>query len=217
LKKIIKNPIAICFLANLLILLYEYFKIELSYFANNNNSGIEELIKKLLVYVVVPFAIYVFFIISLIIIVSKKKYIQFKLVKTIAIILLIILTAIGPLYVPYSNTVAKLQYIVNKEHYADTVQKFSDGQLQRYHAEDDIYVVPYMFTSYTRLVTVQEKDGVTKIRFDIYEGLIKFRVIIYSSDDSGINSSDFSFQSHKYSYGDIHKIDTNWYSATVKY
>jgi hypothetical protein len=95
---------------------------------------------------------------------------------------------------------------------------YHNGELSNYHGEDDTYIVPYNFVSYTGLMYAQDRKGVTKIWFDVYEGFAKNRIIVYTSDDSGISANDFIGELfNKDIYSDISKIDTNWYSATVSY
>jgi hypothetical protein len=214
-KKTIKKPIVICLLVNIFILLFDYFKIDLLYLADNySRNAFEEITLKSIAFV--PFALYVIFVVGLLIYIGMNiKVLKWKAALIIAIFSL---TVLFYLFVPYSNTFAKLQYNVNKDHYAKTIKLLHSGELPNYHAEEDTYIVPYRFTSYTRLMNVQNSGGVTKIWFDVYKGLTKIKIIVYTSDDSGIKVTDFSKgDGYTYTYSDIKKIETNWYSATVNY
>lgn len=215
LNRFVRHPIIKCILASLLILLFDYFKVDVLYVSNNYViSALEEVSLKLAV--LIPYIIYtVYAAYMLIYVFSKAKLLRWKAVAVAAVISCAVLIY---LFVPYSSVFAKYQYQLNKDHYAKTIQMLNDGELSYYHAEANTYFVPFRFVSYTRLMYVQNSDSTTKIWFDVYEGLTKSKIIIFAADNSGINENDFAKAfGFKYNYSDIKQIDTNWYSATVRY
>lgn len=119
---------------------------------------------------------------------------------------------------PYTKAYLKANYSINKEEFQKTIQLLNNGEMQQYQIGTDKFLVPYRLTSYSGVLYTDVDNGVTKVMFFAYSGFNKDVVIVYSSDDSGINENDFSGNfpiGSTWNFSKINKIDTNWYSSTI--
>jgi hypothetical protein len=130
---------------------------------------------------------------------------------------LMIITIVLFVFLPYSKTYIELNYSFNKERFQKTVQLMNNGVMQRYQIGTNKYIAPYRVTSYSGVLYTDVNDGVTKIMFYAFSGLKKDVVIVYCSDDSGIDQRDFSGSIYDamWNYSNTKKIDVNWYSAII--
>jgi hypothetical protein len=129
--------------------------------------------------------------------------------SVIMIVTILLLT-----FVPYSKGYVNIFYSINKDDFQKIVQMYNKGELDDFQSNVNEYIVPYRLTSYTGKMYVQNTEGVSKIQFYASGGFRKL-VIIYSSDDSGINQEDFYNLRIKMDYRNIRRIDKNWYSAVI--
>lgn len=118
---------------------------------------------------------------------------------------------------PYTDAYLDLNYSLNKEQLQETVQMVKSGKIHKYQIDEYEYMAPYRLTSYSGVLYLDQNSGVTKIMFYAFRRFQKDVVIVYSSDDSSIDETDFFnvLGFARWNYSNIQKIETNWYSATV--
>jgi hypothetical protein len=93
----------------------------------------------------------------------------------------------------------------------------NNGEMQKYQIGTNKYMAPYRLTSYSGVLNTDVHDNVTKIMFYAFSGLKKDVVIVYCSDDSGIDKRDFNggIYGGSWNFSNTRKINVNWYSATI--
>jgi hypothetical protein len=142
---------------------------------------------------------------------------QFKWQAFIPTMIFLIAVLYVSIY-PMTNLYFNKDYISNAGKRIQTVKMLEQHQLTEYQIGQDEYMVPYRSTSRTDTMLVQEKSNVIKIMFYIYRGFGINKVLVYVSDDSGIEPNDFNFElpSYTQNFKNIKKMDDNWYSAIIK-
>lgn len=204
-----KTFVCICLLSSILILLFDFFKYDIYNKADARSFG-AGLAFGLVIYFV--YGVYCFLAIgTLFYVIQRLKQYKWKafIPSMIMLVTILLLTL-----VPYTKSYVNAFYFINKDNLQKTVQMYTKGELQDFYRGDE-YIVPYRLTSYTGKMVIQERNNSIKIEFYAYRGFSNKTVIIYSSDDSGINPDDFIIVGYKLNYRNIHKIDTNWYSAVM--
>lgn len=141
--------------------------------------------------------------------IKEKRLGAFVPLIIVTIILLIFF------FIPYSKVYLNFDYEINKTNRSKTIEMFANKEIIKNYPDQEEYIAPYMFTSYTGKIYIQDVDGVTKVMFYSYLGFTKRRIIVYTSDDSGIDEYDFNFgiSEKKLNLSDVKKLDKNWYSA----
>jgi hypothetical protein len=158
----------------------------------------------------IPYILYTGWAIWLIIsaIKNRKNNIKDKLISIIVISLTVILLTI----IPYTDTYINMNYTVNKNKLNETVDMIVDGDIELARTNNNEYIAPYRLTSYTGQLYTYDKDDITKVMFYVFSGYRGGVVLVYSTDDSELMSSDFQRR-----FENIQKVDENWYSAYVSY
>ncbi len=198
-------------LVSILLLLFDWIKGRLILLTANSLGA--ELVVGLLAYI--PYVLYCTFIIWSVIYMLKR--IKLKKLGAFVPLIIVSITLLILFFIPYSKTYLNFDYETNKVYREKTIEMVASKVIQQYQSGEDEYIAPYRLTSYTGKIYVQDVDGVTKVLFYSYKGFTKSRIIVYSSDDSGIIENDFNFgvPQNKLDLGDIKRLDKNWYSATI--
>jgi hypothetical protein len=209
LKEHKKTFVYICLLASIFILFFDFFKYDIYNKADARSFG-AGLAFGFLIYAV--YGVYCFLAIGTLfyIVLRIKQYMWKALIPSMIMAVAILLLT----FVPYTKSYVNAFYFINKDHLQETVQMYTDGELQDFIRGDE-YIVPYRLTSYTGKMGIQKSQGSVKIEFYAYRGFFNKTVIIYSSDDSSISPEDFTILGYKINYRNIRRIDINWYSAVI--
>ena len=204
------NTLVLCVISSISLILFDFYKFDLLIHVEGKYNFVAGLgISWLALFIYGLYGILVIW--SYVYIFTQFKSINWKAlipaaVTSITVILLLVF--------PYTEAYVNLDYSINKDNFQKTVQMAN--HMENYLIGEGEYIVPYRLTSYSGVLN--KADGtITKMMFYAYSGFGKCVVIIYTADDSGINSEEFSeiFNIGKWKYSNIRKLDTNWYSATV--
>ena len=116
-----------------------------------------------------------------------------------------------PLSIVYTNA----EFEKNLAKRIETVKLVESNQISEYQINVDEYIVPYRETSHTGTMLVQRRNGITKVMFYSYKGLMSARVIVYVSDNSGIEINDFNldFPGYIRNYSQSRQMTSNWFSV----
>lgn len=143
-----------------------------------------------------------------------------KKVKLIAFVMFFIyaFTIFTVFVFPRTELYINIDYNINNDSREATINMIKNDDIDDCCIGQNEYIVPFRQTSYTRTMHIQEKNGVLKVMFYVYLGIHEKSIIVYVSDDSGIESSDFSSDlpvGILYKFYDIKKLSNNWYSARI--
>lgn len=203
-----KNYISlICIIYSIALILFDFFKYDI--FIKANYSFGLLMVVGILSYI--PYVLYGILIIWIVWhIIRKVRALHWMtfVPLTVVIITILLLTVF-----PYTDEYIGLYYSLNRGNLYKTIEMVNNGEIQRQTGEHE-YVVPYRLTSYSKVLYAHANDEVTEVLFFAYKGIGKATVMVYYSDDSGINESDFSSIRNP---RNIKKVDDNWYSATCYY
>ena len=106
---------------------------------------------------------------------------------------------------PVTRLYLNWNHAINKANREKIVSMAEEGLISEYQIGPDKYVVPFRSTSYTGAMIVHNQDDVLTVEFFVYRGLLGEKLIVYVSDDSGLN--DFE------GYKNIEKLSDGWYTA----
>jgi len=195
---------------NAIFILFQIFKYDLLILAKSNSFGYQIILGLLDNAMYLLYAL--IFLFSVIYAVVKMKEMKWKAyVHSIVCVLVIFLLIVLPATESYANW----NYSLNKSRRTSIIEMKMNGELTEFAIGMNEYRAPYRGVSYTKAIYVQEKANTTKIMFIIHQAFGINRVLIYVSDDSGIDVNDFALSSYPRNYCDIKKMDTNWYLALV--
>ncbi len=213
--RIINKVFMLIFLvANIFILLFDFFKYDIYNKADARSFGAGIAFGFIIyavygMYCILAIGTLLYTLLYIVFGIKKYKWKAFIL-SGIMITTILLLTV-----VPYTKGYLNVFYAINKDHFQKTIQMYNKGELQRYQCGATEYYVPYRLSSYIGKMDVQDNESSIKIRFYAYRGFFSDIVIVYSSDDSGINENDFSVLGYKINYSNVRGIDKNWYSAVI--
>lgn len=211
--KRIKSLYFICLISSIILVLFDFYKFDLMIKADGYSLG-AELVTNFLV--MIPYCLYALLMIfSLFYAIKKYKSIRWKaVIPSIITIITVIVFAV----LPYTKGYESLFYSINKNNYNKIIEMINSREILDYQCDSNMYIVPYRMASYTGKMTAETRDGVTKIKFYAYRGFLKSIVIMYASDDSGINQDDFvdyPYTRAKFEFSNLSTIEPKWYTATV--
>lgn len=104
----------------------------------------------------------------------------------------------------------RLNYHINKGVREEIIQMMNNGDIERYRGGANKYMSPYRRASQTNKIHYWD-NGNLKALFTVNSDLTGRSVIIYVSDDSGINENDFGLE-----YRRTGKLDDKWYYGIAK-
>ena|GEM_PF-2825954 len=202
--------ILISALSSLFLLLFTLFKFDLTTFADIYAPLGAELVLGFVILAI--YGLYAIFALWSFL----YAFLNAKTKKWMALVpmLIMIPTIYLIVFFPYTKAYFNLYLSINQNQLQKTVQMQKMGR----QIDRNEYIVPYRFTSFSGVMYTQVNGEVKKDLFYTYNGFQKDIVIVYTSDDSGIDKRDFSecFPTGYYwNFREIHKIERNWYSATV--
>jgi hypothetical protein len=117
---------------------------------------------------------------------------------------------------PLTDLYYNISYKINAVKRTQIVEMLWQNKLDRYQIGANEYMVPFRSCSYTGTMLVQKKADNIKVMFYINYFFGKSKVLIYVSDDSGIDKNDFNGGlQYNLHFSDIKKVDFDWYTATI--
>lgn len=209
--------LVLCILSSIFVLAFDFLKFDFIIKVKSAGSFGAEIVSGFLV--LIPYGLYGILAIWSLIYIFKKYRSKKWMALLPAIIILVTVLLLG--FFPYTKMYLDLNYSINKARFQQTIHLVDSGEIKgykkNYQLGSDEYIAPYRLSSYSGVVRVQVHNDVTKLMFSAYKGYSREVVIVYSSDDSGINKKDFSdrLNGATWNFSNIKKIDGNWYSATV--
>ena len=206
-----KKHILIFVLISIVFIFLSWLKRDIIFYTNTNLPIISAAILGILIFIFD--ALYILFgIISIVLNIKKVKIISFVMLIIYAF------TIFTVLVFPKTDLYINIDYNVNKDSREATINMIKNDEIDNYRIGLDKYIAPFRQTSYTGTMHLQEENGVLKVMFYVYLGLYEKSIIVYVSDDGGINPDDFSAdlpEGMTYKYNDIKKLSANWYSANI--
>ena len=196
-----KKHILIFVLISIVFIFLSWLKRDIIFYTNTNLPIISAAILGILIFIFD--ALYILFGFLSIILNIKK-------VKIIAFVMLIIyaFTIFTVLVFPKTDLYINIDYNVNNDSREATINMIKNDEIDNYRIGLDKYIAPFRQTSYTGTMHLQEENGVLKVMFYVYLGLYEKSIIVYVSDDGGINPDDFSAdlpEGMTYKFNDIKK------------
>ena len=196
-----------------IFILFQLFKYDLYLLAKAKSFGYEIILGFLEYFI---YIIYILVIISAIYyLISKAKLKKWK--ASIPVVLCFIIFILNIL--PATDHYASWNYIVNRSRRTEIVNMVKGGLMTDQIISMHEYKVPWRSLSYSKTIAVQNTDDGIKIMFYTYIGLNLMKAIVYVSDDSGVDESDFNFSitpTYNLHYENQKKLDENWYLVTIK-
>ncbi len=203
----------LCIAYSVLLVLFDFFKFDWIIKIKVSQSFGAEILLGFILYI--PYIIFACLTgWSIIYIFKKIKSKKWKSILPTAVMAFTILLLI---VFPYTKTYINMFYKLNQEQLQKTIQMVNSEEIHSYAIDENEYRAPFRLTSYSGVMHKDSHNGVTKVKFYAFKGIKKDNdvIIVYSSDDSSIDSDDFSDDLVKWNLSNIKKICPNWYSATV--
>lgn len=210
-----RKNIFFCILTSIFILAFDFFKFDFFLGVRGSSSFGAEIVYGFLA--LIPYGLYgILAIWSGIYAFKKYNSMRGKaFIPTTVILITIFLLN----FFPYTKLYLNLNYSLNRGRFQQTIQIINGGEIEdykrNYQLGSEEYIVPYRLASYSGVIQVQIHNDIIKVMFSAYKGYSREVVIVYASDDSGIDKTDFSSNGATCNYSNINKIDVNWYSATI--
>ncbi len=195
----------------IIFLLLNWLKRDIIFFTNTKWPIISAAILGLLIFII--YALYILFgVVSIVLHIKRVKSISYMMI--IVYVFAIITVFVFPRTELYTN----IDYNINRTNRELSINMIKSGGIDEYRIDIDEYITPFRQASYNRIMHIQEENGVLKVMFYVYLGMREKSVIVYVSDDSGIEADDFSIglpPEATYGFNDVKKLSSNWYSANI--